>query len=108
MLSGINDEVVPRDHMQGLWELVIRRGTTGDEKDQPATKERKGEGAEEGRSYKIVEDPRTMSKYVEFEAGTHSKSLPSCLFLGQTRLRAKMIPVCNRDIGRPSRSSSAH
>ena len=25
LLSGVRDEVVPREHMQGLWELVQRR-----------------------------------------------------------------------------------
>ncbi|EPS97150.1 hypothetical protein FOMPIDRAFT_1150275 [Fomitopsis schrenkii] len=47
MLSGVCDEVVPREHMQGLWEIVQKRTLSG-----------KGSGG--------------YSKFVEFERGTHN------------------------------------
>lgn len=62
MLSGIQDEVVPREHMQELWEIVTRRQGT---KVQP-DRELKGNVSEVGRG---------KSKFVEFPNGSHSMSL---------------------------------
>ena len=80
MMSGLLDEVVPKDHMQGLWQLVIRRGTTSEEKEKEETvQERKPEDTEtpplEGKRYTIFEHARTHSTYAEFEGGMHSKTL---------------------------------
>jgi abhydrolase domain-containing protein 13 len=44
MLSGARDEVVPKEHMRNLWEIVKKRGEKG------------------------------KSKFLEFEDGSHSKS----------------------------------
>jgi predicted esterase len=63
LLSGLNDEIVPRDHMQALWEVVSRRqgtkteGNTEDGGAKPGS-EQVGEG---------------KSKFVEFGKGTHSE-----------------------------------
>lgn len=46
MLSGSNDEIVPREHMVGLWEIAIGKNKpTGDpvSPDQPTATEPKGE-----------------------------------------------------------------
>jgi hypothetical protein len=55
MLSGAKDEVVPKEHMQALWEVVARRG-----------EKKKLNGSE----YEIG---LKRAKYMEFEDGTHSK-----------------------------------
>ena len=78
MMSGLLDEVVPKEHMQGLWQLVIRRGSTAEEKEKDETvQERKPEDTEtpslEGKRYTIYEHARTHSTYAEFEGGMHSK-----------------------------------
>jgi len=52
MLSGVRDELVPKDHMQALWEAVSKRG----EKNKTNGSEHKT-----GRA-----------KYVELENGTHN------------------------------------
>lgn len=54
MLSGVRDEVVPREHMQELWEIVKRRG------------------ADQGAGARDVEEGLRRSKFVEFQNGTHS------------------------------------
>jgi hypothetical protein len=48
MLSGVRDEIVPREHMQALWEIVVAR----EEKGMPIT-----------------------SRYEEFPRGMHSEWL---------------------------------
>ena len=98
MLSGIRDEVVPREHMQGLWDIVLRRRLSND-KDRSATpelKETKSTGPNPNQSYTSWEDPSTMSRYVEFEAGTHSKSNPSinCVVLQQILSHCPLDDTC--------------
>ena len=83
MLSGVRDEVVPREHMLGLWEIVRRRegaapvpaveqgGAEGEGVGEDKGEGKGGEG--EGEGVKVaVEDVRSLSKFVEFENGTHS------------------------------------
>lgn len=61
MLSGTQDEVVPREHMQDLWEIITRRqGTKGQTDREP-----KENGTEVGSG---------KSKFVEFPGGSHSMS----------------------------------
>jgi hypothetical protein len=55
MLSGVKDELVPKEHMQRLWEVVAKRG-----------EKKKLNGSE----YKTGLE---RAKYIEFEYGTHSK-----------------------------------
>lgn len=55
MLSGVLDEVVPREHMQELWQIASRRqGTKLNDKSD------------------ISEIGNGKSKFIEFEAGHHS------------------------------------
>lgn len=87
MLSGIRDEVVPAEHMQGLWEIVKRRDAgapagTSTRKLSFASKpssanddNRSGLTTKESQHSGVnaqVEDTRTLSKFVEFRNGTHS------------------------------------
>jgi len=97
MLSGVRDEVVPREHMEGLWELVMQR-----EAKQPAgtgtnatSRKRNGntstpsspvssgaaarigdksvsDAAKQGEVKFSAYDPRSLSKFVEFQNGTHN------------------------------------
>ena len=53
MLSGLRDEVVPREHMKDLWEIVSKKW-------------------EEKRESKEGEKVGTTT-FLEFENGTHSK-----------------------------------
>jgi fermentation-respiration switch protein FrsA (DUF1100 family) len=65
LLSGVRDEVVPREHMQALWEVVGRRQGVKVAEGGGNDETKQGDGqVGEGRS-----------KFVEFERGTHSKSL---------------------------------
>ncbi|KAH7921997.1 alpha/beta-hydrolase [Leucogyrophana mollusca] len=57
MLSGVKDEVVPREHMQELWEIVSRR---------------QGAKARDEVQTQDAEIGRGKSKYIEFERGTHN------------------------------------
>ena len=73
MLSGIADEVVPKEHMRGLWEAVVKRCTkmkegTGSRSSTPSTSKETVEGS-------VLCDTEALkrSKYVEFERGTRSK-----------------------------------
>lgn len=61
MLSGIQDEVVPREHMQELWEIITRRQGTKVQSDR----EPKANATEVGGG---------KSKFVEFPGGSHSMS----------------------------------
>ena len=54
MLSGARDEIVPKEHMRRLWEVVAKRG-----------EKKKLNGSE----YKTGLE---NAKYIEFEMGTHS------------------------------------
>jgi len=59
MLSGVLDEVVPREHMQQLWEIITRR---------------------QGTKVHVDREPKTntlevgggKSKFVEFPGGSHN------------------------------------
>jgi len=62
LLSGVMDEVVPREQMQALWEVVGRR---------QGVKAAEGEGDNETKENGQVGEGR--SKFVEFAMGTHSK-----------------------------------
>jgi hypothetical protein len=62
LLSGVRDEVVPREHMQALWEVVGRR---------QGIKAAEGDGNDEVKGDGQVGEGR--SKFVEFENGTHSE-----------------------------------
>jgi len=62
LLSGVRDEVVPREHMQALWEIVGRRQGVKAAEGNVDDEAKKGDGqVGEGRS-----------KFVEFESGTHN------------------------------------
>lgn len=54
MLSGLKDDLVPKEHMRSLWEAVAKRG----EKKTPG-----------GSEYKVGLE---RAKYMEFENGGHS------------------------------------
>ncbi|KAJ6494003.1 Alpha/Beta hydrolase protein [Mycena vitilis] len=54
MLSGVADELVPKEHMRALWEVVARRGET-----------KTSGGAEFSRGLE-------RAKYMEFEHGGHN------------------------------------
>jgi hypothetical protein len=85
MLSGARDEVVPKEHMRLLWEIVAKRG------------EMKTSG---GKEFKVGLE---RAKFKEFEYGTHSK-LTFSTYLGSTLNPSyeQMILACSQDIGLPS------
>jgi len=59
MLSGVRDEVVPREHMRELWEIISRRQGSGVQTDrEPKTN--------------VSEVGGGKSKFREFEHGSHS------------------------------------
>lgn len=62
MLSGVLDEVVPREHMQELWEIITRRQGAK----VPVDRELKANMLEVGGG---------KSKFVEFPRGSHSAYL---------------------------------
>jgi hypothetical protein len=66
LLSGVMDEVVPREQMQALWEVVGRR---------QGVKAAEGEGDNETKENGQVGEGR--SKFVEFAMGTHSEQQES-------------------------------
>lgn len=57
MLSGLADELVPKEHMRALWEVVARRGET-----------KTAGGVEFSKGLE-------RAKYMEFERGGHSALL---------------------------------
>ncbi|KAN0082903.1 Alpha/Beta hydrolase fold [Tylopilus felleus] len=57
MLSGVRDEVVPREHMQELWEIIARR---------------QGSKVQPDGEPKVTEVGRGKSKFVEFPGGSHN------------------------------------
>lgn len=67
MLSGTQDEVVPRDHMLGLWELVQKRDSKS-----ASSVERKEKPSPRGSVPAVAIDVRSSSKFLEFPEGTHS------------------------------------
>ncbi|CCM01261.1 uncharacterized protein FIBRA_03310 [Fibroporia radiculosa] len=67
MLSGVQDEVVPREHMQGLWEIVQKRvSRRSKEVDAEDRTERNGKTVHD------IVDRGAHSRFVEFEKGTHN------------------------------------
>ncbi|EAU87012.2 BEM46 family protein [Coprinopsis cinerea okayama7 len=68
MLSGMLDEIVPKEHMRALWEAVAKRG------------EKKGKNGGNGGSGSGSESEQPgleRAKYMEFDLGGHSAySLP--------------------------------
>jgi hypothetical protein len=77
MLSGVQDEVVPKEHMRGLWEIVTKRGEKKSGKGSPAA------STDDVRIDKVV-GGMERAKYMEFPAGTHSE----CLYLFRSRSEA--------------------
>ncbi|KAI0696641.1 alpha beta-hydrolase [Cytidiella melzeri] len=81
MLSGLLDEVVPSEHMQGLWEIVKKRDAGVPMATSPRTQSHSREGSGGGLTTKestnpgvtaYVEDTKTLSKFVEFAEGSHN------------------------------------
>jgi abhydrolase domain-containing protein 13 len=68
MLSGLKDELIPKEHMRALWEAVAKRG------------EKKTSG---GSEYKVGLE---RAKYMEFEYGGHSK---------QCAVQVQSMPLTN-------------
>ena len=66
-----HDEVVPREHMQGLWELVEKR-VPGGVRTSGGPGGAEAEGAEVAKD-ESVKSPggKTLTRFVEFEHGTH-------------------------------------
>lgn len=58
MLSGLLDEVVPKEHMRQLWEIVASRG-----------QKRKGNATTSSNNTKPGLE---RAKFIEFEDGDHS------------------------------------
>ena len=88
MLSGMQDEIVPKEHMRALWDAVVAR---------------RGKGVEvERRDGELKEEETERAKYMEFEEGGHSESFV-CLgnlstVLNQTLRRyvcAARVLVCH-------------
>ena len=63
MLSGACDEVIPPEHMQGLWEIVQRR--------PPALRRRDPDDDDDDMGK--PRGPRGFSRFVQFDKGTHSE-----------------------------------
>lgn len=59
MLSGVQDEVVPREHMQELWEIITRRQGTKVQADREP-------------KANVTEIGSGKSKFVEFPGGAHN------------------------------------
>ena len=85
MLSGAKDEIVPKDHMRRLWEVVAKRG-----------EKKKVNGSE----YKTGLE---RAKYIEFESGSHSTLNFLTFWIFDHVLKLCFIyqttPVRNPDIG---------
>ncbi|KAG1767140.1 Alpha/Beta hydrolase protein [Suillus occidentalis] len=58
MLSGVRDEVVPREHMQELWQIVSRRQGT--------------KSSSTGNKSDVTEVGNGKSRFLEFEGGHHN------------------------------------
>lgn len=64
LLSGVVDEVVPREHMQALWDVVEKK---------QGTKVADGDGDDESKQGG-GQVGHGKSKFVEFYMGSHSES----------------------------------
>ena len=102
LLSGVKDEVVPREHMQGLWELVQNR-VPGGRRGGAVVPPEEAASVSKDESIRIP-GGNGYSRYVEFERGTHSKSFLSSCTYDVLTLPAQTIRACNKDTGRQSRS----
>lgn len=77
MLSGVQDEVVPAEHMKALWEIAKKRRKTRSFKVWSAVCAQCS-GSDGGQTQKDTEDGREVtdgtgkSKFVEFPQGRHS------------------------------------
>lgn len=92
LLSGVRDEVVPREHMQELWKLVQQRTSGGRRpSDQP-----QGEG-----DVKEAESPKhpaaSHSRFIEFPRGTHSTYRCTSAALVITGVRMARAETCSVD-----------
>ena len=89
MLSGVRDEVVPREHMKGLWELVQKREDSKKSENVSSDKE-VASPSPAGSVPVVVIDPRNKSKFLEFSYGSHSEFplLSLCATLGSRMLNA--------------------
>ncbi|EKM53149.1 uncharacterized protein PHACADRAFT_259337 [Phanerochaete carnosa HHB-10118-sp] len=93
MLSGVLDEVVPREHMLGLWELVRRR--EGADEASPTKGEPAGAcPAPEG----------SLSRYVEFGNGTHNDT---CVQPGYWASIAEFIQAIEQEDARKAGEGQA-
>ncbi|KAI0764677.1 alpha/beta-hydrolase [Fomes fomentarius] len=79
LLSGVQDEVVPREHMQSLWELVEKRVPGGAKSVPPASAYPAEGGEREEEGAEVVQDEsvqslgaKTPSRFIEFARGTHN------------------------------------
>lgn len=115
MLSGVKDEVVPREHMEGLWELIaqrdakhaagtaavsvsstLRRRNRNDSNstnlarvtDDVTVEDVTGQAEVKFAAY----DPRSLSKFIEFENGMHSE--PFLTQFGDVDLTSKPDDTC--------------
>ena len=75
LLSGVQDEVVPREHMQELWDLVQKRVPRG-QRDVHA--EQGDDGMKDTSIRKPDAGVAKFSRFVEFSAGTHSEWPAAC------------------------------
>ncbi|KAI0354055.1 alpha/beta-hydrolase [Trametes cingulata] len=66
LLSGVRDEVVPREHMQELWKLIQQRVPGG-----RRTGERRDEETD-AKDESLKHPSAGYSRFVEFEKGTHN------------------------------------
>ncbi|KAH8096849.1 alpha/beta-hydrolase [Cristinia sonorae] len=124
MLSGARDEVIPREHMEGLWELITQReaGQHAGPSVNTATTRRRvastpsapanaaspasrvhdvtvGEAAQVGEIKLAAYDPRSLSKFVEFENGMHNDT---CVQPGYWAAIAEFIGNLQAEIDAPS------
>lgn len=108
LLSGSRDEVVPSEHMQGLWELVRNRVPRAQLISSSST-------PEEGKDESVEGPSGGHSRIISFANGTHSMS--SSFVWRETSMLmvhpAQTTLVSSRVTGRPSlsllgRSSRCH
>ncbi|KAL4245944.1 polyketide transferase af380 family protein [Abortiporus biennis] len=68
MLSGTQDEVVPKEHMEGLWQIVQQQ-----RQESPNSTNNTPSSASTGNKPEVaVVDTRELSKFLEFKEGTHN------------------------------------
>ena len=72
MLSGVKDELIPREHMQELWEIICKRQGS-----QVAQQEERKQEQQEQGSVPLEQIGKGRSRFTEFPAGTHS-AYPFC------------------------------